>query len=536
MLESNDSEANIADQHHEEAPFQGATDDYSAAAREAYDTGDRVLAMHLYLTAYEQGCKRAPLPDMAAIAALREAWKVACELRERSIAEYIYDRLEPHLSSDETKVFAHDLQSMALDKLSEFGISRADLEDMADMISEEIGGNAHIARVTPVASVTMPHGGAFGIGTLASQDSPKSTTAETSAADEQAAASQTSEPASDESCGGGAAGGQKEPSVQPRLTARPAGLADLVGFDSVIDDVRALGIGVKDDEEYRLLIDTLRAQHGLDGLSAAGSIVFRTSSREDASMLMAAVAGELGLPTLRVQIQPGPQGMPVLCVTTAADRPARMNNNRLSLESPSVLVLEDIDMWGAPLMEAASAADGEGVMFASISRAAREAFALIGSAVANPDVYVLASVAGDAFDQGYLFDAMEPMNIVDIYLPDEVERRLIWNAIALEHPSVRQLDLSRLTRLSRNLSRFDIVAAGREAVEEAYRLSLKMRRYVPITQSMMFEHIANFQPLDSDEYRLLEEAVATDFRKHLYELEDLEALGHQAASGGEGEV
>lgn len=535
MLESNDSEANIADQHHEEGALQGASADYSAAARQAYETGDRVLAMHLYLTAYEQGCKCAPLPDMAAVAALREAWKVACELRERSIAEYIYDKLEPHLSSDETKSYAHDLQSMALDKLSEFGISRADLEDMADMISEEIGGSAHISRVTPVASVTMPQGVAFGAGRLPAHDAQDQGEApEAPTSDEGSSASQEADPsAADE---GAVVGKQEKSSSQPRLTPHPGCLADLIGFDSAVEEVRTLGIGVKDDEEYRLLIDTLRAQHGLDGPSAAGSIVFRTSSREDASMLMAAVAGELGLPTLRVQIQPGPQGMPVLCVTTAADRPARMNNNRLSLESPSVLVLEDIDMWGMPLMEAASAVEGEGIMFASMSRAAREAFALIGSAVGNPDVYVLASVAGDAFDQGYLFDALEPMNIVDIYLPDEVERRSIWNAVALEHPSVRQLDLARLTRYSRNLSRFDIVTAGREAVEDAYRLSLKMRRYVPITQSMMFEHIANFQPLDSDEYRLLEEAVATDFRKHLYELEDLDASGRLAASGGEGEV
>ena len=148
---------------------------------------------------------------------------------------------------------------------------------------------------------------------------------------------------------------------------------------------------------------------------------------------------------------------------------------------------------------------------------------------------MLASVAGDAFDQGFLYDAMEPMNIVDIYLPDELERRRIWNAIALDHPSIRQLDLARLTRVSRNLARFDIVAAAREAVEDAYRQGLKNRRYVPVTQSMMFEHIANFQPLESDEYRFLEDAVATDFRSHLDELENLDDAGQNAVSGGEGE-
>lgn len=518
MLESNDNEANIADQHHENDAFHRPAADYSAAAHDAYEAGDRVLAMHLYLTAYEEACKREPLPDMGAVAALREAWKVACELRERSIAEYIYDKLEPHLPTDEAKEFASSLQSMALDKLSEFGISRADLEDMADMISDEIGAQAHISRVTPLMSTVAP-ADALSLPEKEEEEAKGQVVGEDARAEGD--------------------GNEKAPEEAPSkscLTARPMGFSDLVGFEAAIEDVRALGIGVKDDEEYRLLLDTLRAQHGLDKLSAAGSIVFRTSSREDASLLMAAVAGELGLPTLRVQMQPGPQGMPVLCVTTAADRPARMSNNsRLSLESPSVLLLEDIDLWGGPLIEAASATDGEGIMFASMSRAAREAFGLIGSAVGNPDIYVLASVAGDAFDQGFLYDAMEPMNIVDIYLPDELERRRIWNAIALDHPSIRQLDLARLTRVSRNLARFDIVAAAREAVEDAYRQGLKNRRYVPVTQSMMFEHIANFQPLESDEYRFLEDAVATDFRSHLDELENLDDAGQNAVSGGEGE-
>ncbi len=48
---------------------------------------------------------------------------------------------------------------------------------------------------------------------------------------------------------------------------------------------------------------------------------------------------------------------------------------------------------------------------------------------------------------------MEPMSVVDIYLPDELERRQIWETIASEHPSVRSLDMAMLTKMSRNLSR-----------------------------------------------------------------------------------
>lgn len=539
MLGPNDNEANIADQYHEGDSPRHDHDGYMKAAREAYTSGDRVLAMHLYLSAYEEACGKSPLPDMEAVSALKEAWRVASELRERSIAEYIFDKLEAHLSSEEAESCARDLQSMALDKLSELGISRADLEGMADMISEEMGATARISGVTPIATSVRLHPGAGPADALrldASHEGASShaqhATAQDEASDSPAlsdgvaqspssrasSANPASAPA-DAASPTDAPSGERSGEEPPRLKSSYLPLFDdLVGFDAVIDDMRAFGIGVKQDEEYRLLVDTLRERHGIDGLSAAGSIVFRTSSREDASMFMAAVAGELNLPVLRVQMQPGPQGMPVLCVTTAADRPMRMGPNKLSLEAPSVLILEDYDLWGAPLMEAASAVEGENIMLASMSRAAREVFTLIASAVGNPDIYVLASMSGEASDQGFLYDLMEPMNIVDIYLPDELERRRIWNAIAHDHPSVRELDLSRLTRFSRNLSRFDIVAAGREAVEDAYRQSLKARRYVPVSQSMMFEHVASFQPLESEEYRFLEEAVVTDFKNGLDDL------------------
>ena len=35
----------------------------------------------------------------------------------------------------------------------------------------------------------------------------------------------------------------------------------------------------------------------------------------------------------------------------------------------------------------------------------------------------------------------------------------------------------------------------------------------------MFEHISNFQPLDSTEYRALEDAVIADFRKQIVDIE-----------------
>ena len=56
---------------------------------------------------------------------------------------------------------------------------------------------------------------------------------------------------------------------------------------------------------------------------------------------------------------------------------------------PGILVLEDLDLWGAPVIDAAD--DMAGFFMAAMSRGAREAVNLIRQAVENPDVFVLAS-------------------------------------------------------------------------------------------------------------------------------------------------
>lgn len=526
MLDAN-NELNAANQHPEYQAHQ-PEDNFIAKACAAQASGDYSLAMHLYLAAFEDLCVDEEDPCDEAIESLKEAWKLACETKERSMAEYILDRLDPHLTEEESLEYGRQLQNLALERLTDFGISRADLEDMAEMISAELGANARVTGVTPIVttSAPMPQGqfdpaaaAASIMDGLQGVDGVRAVRA-VAPVPAPAQASATVPPAKP----------APEPAERsPRRDRWQLGFNDLVGFDNAIEDARELGIGVRRSEEYRLLIDTLRAQHGLDGLSAMGSIVVRTSSREDASTFMNAMVGELNLPAMRVTVQFGPQNAPILCVSMLSDKQPRVAN-RMQLEAPSVLVLEDVDLWGAALMDAASSPEAEGKSeMANMVRSAREAITLIGTAASNPDIYVLASIGGDTPDQGFLYDMMEPVNVIDIYLPDEVERRRIWDRIAMDHPSVRQLDIPRLVKLSRNMSRYDIVTAAREAIEDAYRRSLRARRYVPVTQDIMFSHIANFQPLDSEEYRALEDSIAIGFLATLDDLDSLdqgESYGH----------
>ena len=81
--------------------YDNSAADYLHRAAQACAAGDAVLGMHLYLAAFEKGAHGAYAPDDEAVEGLRQAWALACKLKERSLAEYIFEKLEPYLASDE---------------------------------------------------------------------------------------------------------------------------------------------------------------------------------------------------------------------------------------------------------------------------------------------------------------------------------------------------------------------------------------------------------------------------------------------------
>ncbi len=104
---------------------------------------------------------------------------------------------------------------------------------------------------------------------------------------------------------------------------------------------------------------------------------------------------------------------------------------------------------------------------------------------------------------------------MDIDLPTEEERGEIWMDIAHNHPSLRGIDQSQLVKFSSGLPRYDIYVAAREAIEDAYKESLVKRSYVAVSRDNLFEKLAAYQPLDSSEYKALEDAVVADFSRGL---------------------
>ena len=518
--------------------------DYLHRAALACAAGDAVLGMHLYLAAFEKGARNAYAPDDEAVDGLRQAWALACKLKERSLAEYIFEKLEPFLASDEVAACAEQLQRLALDKLEEFGLTREDLEDMTDMISQDFLG-IDAPRLMKVEHVTLPRSKGV-MAPAPKPEEPVRADAEGASADDKGdeSADEAKDAASWRREAGGSKGDQKgdEPVEHASALARVArsdedavgedadahaivsaleriSYADIVGYNETVALMRDFGLGMQDDPQFKSLVELLNARHGLDRMPAADAIMFRSPAREDANRFMVATLGELDMPAIRMRMEENLQGMPVLCVMAQADNQPRLNAARNAFEGPGVLMLEDLDLWASPMSDVGD--EFGGFMFSSLSRGAREAMGLIRSAVENPDVFVLVTAAEAGEIDPFFYDLLEPLSIVDIDYPTPEERVDIWMEIAREHPSLRGVNRVDLVRYSAGMPRYDIYMAAREAIEEAYKASLVARRYLPVTADNLFDKLAAYQPLDSEEYRALEDAVVKDFRRELDHLDDL---------------
>lgn len=523
--------------------YNNSSADYLHRAAQASAAGDAVLGMHLYLAAFERAAHTSAVPDDAALDGLRKAWNLACTLKERSLAEYIFEKIEPYLAADEIAAFADQLQRLALDKLEEFGLTREDLEDMTDMISQDFLGVGASARLMKVEHVTLPRS-QEGQAPVAVQDGRSaeslqevSHVAAVDGSAQDAVEKDESERHVDDAM-------SEDESIIPALVAPTAETVnaedseaddpdthavvsslerityhDIVGYSDVIATMRDFGMGMQEDLQFQDLVSLLNARHGLDRMPAADVLLFRSPAREDANRFMVATLGELGLPAIRMHMEENIQGMPVLCVMAQADNQPKLNAARNAFEGAGVLILEDIDLWIAPMADMGD--DMGGFMFASLSRGAREAINLIRSAVENPDVFVLVSSSDTSDIDAFFYDLLEPLSVVDIDYPTPAERADIWAEIARDHPSLRAINRADLVRYSVGMPRYDIYMAAREAVEDAYKANLVARRYMPVTKDNLFEKLAAYQPLDSDEYRALEDAIVEDFRRDLEHLDDL---------------
>ena len=601
-------------------------DEYLRRAAQACEAGDMLLGMHLYLAAYERAVADPDIPDGMALAGLREAWNLACNLKERSMAEYVFEKLEPFLTGEEIAVCANELQNLALDRLESYGISREDLRDMAEMISQDFvvgegsvvkvesiaipaaavgavakpdepdeGDQAHVspeastvaqapavpedapAKPLPAQKLgekkegeppranmnsapadfnpydqykTSSIGKSYHVATnegagayTFTRDKDRAAESESYRASEEAAKVQPSAPedaaveqdvraqgaAAEVAPSQAIAPGVSLPANQapvppvpqvPPTNAHSLNYGNLAGYGEAVAAVRELGVGLERDKGFQNFIGMMNSRHGLDRMPALDTLLFRAAVVEDATRFVDATIGEIGLPVLRMSMEEGFQGAPVLCVTTFGDSRPRMNHTHNRFDGPAILVLDDLDTWSMPQVPENS--EGlMGLVMANMSRGAREAINMIRAAVEDPDVYVLATSSFIGEVDPFFYEILEPLTIIEIALPNEEDRDEIWREIMHDHPSTRPLDRKALVRFSAGIPRYDIYMAARAALEDAYKAGLVHRAYLPVTPQNIYDKLAACLPLDSDEYRAIEDEVVRSFRG---ELDDFDGL------------
>lgn len=563
---------------------------YLQRAASAVEEGDIVLGIHLYLAAYERALRENRIPSEAVLEGMTKAWDLAIRAKQRSLAEYIFEKLEAFWTPEEMARHAQELQELAFDKLEEYGLDRSLVEDMADMVSQDLMDTTDDVLYRydgdVVDNTALPLKRSAKNGQLSSKaENDKlneasvkgsvSSGAEQKAANQGSQSNPSDDPASvskekdiaalnsaaltssssEERNGGvhnednaGVDKGALEiesaviPSDSPlaaafaQLTNLATGAAsketqeapqqqfnyrNLVGFDKAIASMAKLGVGRAKDPEFAQFLEMLNFRHGMPGMPGLGTLIFRSPAREDANCFMVATVGELGLPAVRMRLDRNAMGQVVLCVMASPNFKARLSGvSRSGFDSPTVVVLEDLDLWDLPFFDG-SFDDVQSLLTIQLSRGAREALALVQAALTSPEATVLISASEPSEIDPFFWDLIGDHRFVDIDLPDEDERRKIWLSEQSQHPSMRGLNRGQLVDFSRGLSRFEIYAISNESVEEAYRESVAQNTFCAVETDKVLMRLSNFQPLESEEYKRMEDLAVDHFRKELANIDDL---------------
>ncbi len=541
-----------------------SSEDYLLRAASAVDSGDRILGIHLYLAAFEQAMRESIVPSDGSLKGMDEAWKLALTTKQRSLAEYIFEKLEPFWTPQQVALHAEELQRLAFDKLEEFGLPREAIEDMAEMaemVNQDFMDSSSdvMCRFEDSAADNSPFS-LLGFNTDDNADEGRDALIERRIS--RSGAPDSLDRGSDrlgnsDGRGGQAGAGEALPSSDatpidpdragallpfssgsktPKLISLKARDAQgsvlppeamrfdyrsIAGYDTAIESMAKLGVGRDRDPEFRHFIHMLNERHGMAQMPSLGTLVFRCPAREDANYFMVATVGEMRLPAIRMRFDQNAQGQPVLCVMASPDFKTRISGlARSGFDGPAVLILEDLDLWNLPVFDI-DFDDFASLAQVQLSRGAREALGLIYAALENPEVTVFISASDHRDIDGYFADMIASFRVIDIDLPDDDERRAIWRAAQSEHPSLRGLDVNKMVPFSKNMSRFEIFAVTTEAVEDAYRDSLAVQSFRAVHTDDMLARLAGFQPLDSSEYRQMEDWVVEEFSKELGDIDDL---------------
>ncbi|MDR2672954.1 MAG: hypothetical protein LBC35_06730 [Coriobacteriales bacterium] len=499
------------------------------SAVNAHKDGNKRLAIHLYCAAFEASVEQGSAPNERVLTGLRQAWMLACEQGDRSTAEAIFNDLIPYNSTEQTKEAMGQLQGLAIEQLAGLGLDKADIEDMALSLTNELreaGVDLEGIAAGIIGHNSLP-GGAIDLNELSSKlmaGAPGANLQE---------ASKPAQP------------GLEQDTDDAHFEIR---YGQLAGFDIAKTKMREFGIVDPNDKATRSFIEQAESFHGIVGPVLSQNFLFSGPSREDNGVFAQATATEIGWPVVMMIVDINDNGDGTIKVMAPVRRAVFGPPRIPELPNPCTLVIQNIDIlqnlfWG----EEQALSNGHGPMGFKTSDGSTgfghhprpplgcerhsgggwrslkgEILSYLGALEARGGVFVIATSANSVETEplilGEELDGLiGPVREIGIDLPNQGERIDVLRRFSQDHPSFHDLDLSLLASLSGTLSRYELILSCRRAVEYAYSESLKHQRHQMVTLEDVLKQLLDFIDRESTTYKHIEDYLVERFAIKLEE-------------------
>lgn len=508
-------------------------------ACESVDNNCYFRAVYLYLTAYDVATTLDKDSLDVALYGLENAWDIAIAYKSRSVAENILGIFRNYKTKQELISYSDQLNKLMIEKLEEIAYSKGLIdsknnEDIIKNVKEflENGEDSSSGLVNSSATIDINSlKDMLPFNKPINKDSIKSANIEIddNVVDQLLGVLKSAFNAPNSSKPQKNVNNSNNDNNNKNALNNDAyyikknvlKYENLVGFDVAIDFMRELGLGVKNKTQYMSLIEKLNKEHGLNRAAQSKTVIFKSPSRMDAKIFMEATAAEVNMPIIHMHMEENISGANILCMMASADSNFRLNPARTGFNGKGILILEDVDMWDFPEINFDDLDGFSSFMNAQISRGIAEVINLIEVAIEDPNILVLASVKNNIEESKFAKMIFQDYFEVPIAFPNDQERLAIWQRLAQDHPSLRAFNLEKLVKYSSNMSRYDIEIAAHEALEDAYQEGIEKREYIPLKISKIIEKLAENYPLDSNEYKELEDVAFEDFKKDIDNIDDI---------------
>jgi hypothetical protein len=291
---------------------------------------------------------------------------------------------------------------------------------------------------------------------------------------------------------------------------------DLAGYEESLKRMRRFGFTAAGDDQFAEFVKQASAFHGVDGLALMDTMGFYGPSREDTALFALATAGEIGFPVLNMMVDLDEHGNGSIKISGPIKRSIFGPPDFTELPSPCTMIIQNIDLLQTMFDNEQQAAHSGFHAMGPHGRSMQgEVIAHLHALLHRSEIFVIVTAANEGTLRSQLLSLLGPIQWIEINSPNRSERREVLAWFAEDHPSFAHLDYDKLADLSDGVSRFDLVNAGRESVEEAYRETLRSNRQSVVSMSDMLVQFSSLIDHGSEQYQRIEDAAANQFTDFL---------------------